>query len=239
MKRFFKILGIIIAIVVAYLIVLQLYPKNAGRFPFLVVLFFGDYYLWRSIREWMLRKGKALGYFLTMLYWLPFAMLIGATLLTLALHESFWNRSVEIYFYGFIFAAYVSKFIPILFLLFADAIRGLGYLLFKMRAKRRENTNDDNSRRITRSEFLKTTGLVGGGLLFSGLMAGMIKWAFDFKIHRHRILLPNLPISFDGLRIVQISDIHLEAGPASRHCTKPSTVLMNWSLTWCFLPATW
>jgi hypothetical protein len=99
MKKFFQILVIIIAIVVAYLIVLQLYPKNAGRFPFLVVLFFGDYYLWRSIREWVLRRGKLLRYLLTMLYWLPFGMLIGDTLLMLALHESFWNRSVEIYFY--------------------------------------------------------------------------------------------------------------------------------------------
>ena len=137
MKRFFQILGIIIAIVIAYFIVLQLYPKNAGRFPFLVVLFFGDYYLWRSIREWVLRKGKAIGYLLTMLYWLPFGMLIVDTLLTLALHETVWNRPVEIYFYGFIFVVYVSKLIPILFLLLADIIRGLRYLLFKMRAKRR------------------------------------------------------------------------------------------------------
>ena len=209
MKRFFQILGIIIAIVIAYFIVLQLYPKNAGRFPFLVFLFFGDYYLWRSIREWVLRKGKAIGYLLTMLYWLPFGMLIVDTLLTLALHETVWNRPVEIYFYGFIFVVYVSKLIPILFLLLADIIRGLRYLLFKMRAKRRENVAVDTSKRITRSEFLKTTGLVSGGLLFSGLLVGMVKWAFDFKIHRHRVHLPNLPISFDGLRIVQISDIHL------------------------------
>jgi predicted MPP superfamily phosphohydrolase len=209
MKKFFKILGIIIAIVVAYFIVLQIYPKNASRFPFLVVLFFADYYLWRSIRDWMQRKGEAVRYLLTMLYWVPFAMLIGATILTLFFDERFWNRPTEIYFYGFIFVAYVSKFIPILFLLLADVIRGLSYLLFKTRAVRRESTPDGEPKRISRSEFLKTTGLIGGGLLFSGLMVGMIKWAFDFKLHRHRVLLPNLPLSFDGLRIVQISDIHL------------------------------
>jgi predicted MPP superfamily phosphohydrolase len=226
MKRFFQILGIIIAIVIAYLIVLQLYPKNAGRFPFLVFLFFGDYYLWRSIREWVLRKGKAIGYLLTMLYWLPFGMLIVDTLLTLALHETVWNRPVEIYFYGFIFVVYVSKLFPILFLLLADIIRGLRYLLFKMRAKRRENVAVDTSKRITRSEFLKTTGLVSGGLLFSGLLVGMVKWAFDFKIHRHRVHLPNLPISFDGLRIVQISDIHLGSW-ASKQALRESIHRIN------------
>lgn len=42
-----------------------------------------------------------------------------------------------------------------------------------------------------------------------GLIRGMIKGAFDFKIHNIKVVLPNLPDSFNGLRIVQISDIHI------------------------------
>ena len=209
MKKFFKILGIIIAIVVAYFIVLQLYPKNAERFPFLVVLFFADYYLWRSIRDWVLRKREAVRYLLTMLYWVPFAMLVGATLLTLVFDERYWNRPTEIYFYGFIFVAYVSKLIPILFLFLADIIRGLSYLLYRTRAVQRQKTAEGKPKRITRNEFLKTTGLVTGGVFFGALLTGMVKWVFDFKLHRISVHLPNLPASFDGLRIVQISDIHL------------------------------
>ncbi|HKK10641.1 MAG TPA: metallophosphoesterase, partial [Bacteroidales bacterium] len=34
-------------------------------------------------------------------------------------------------------------------------------------------------------------------------------WAYDFKIWKHRVSLPNLPQSFNGFRIVQISDMHL------------------------------
>jgi predicted MPP superfamily phosphohydrolase len=57
--------------------------------------------------------------------------------------------------------------------------------------------------------------LAGGGLIFSSLIFGMLKWVYDFKIHRVQISLPNLPASFDGLKIVQISDMHLGSWASS------------------------
>lgn len=42
-----------------------------------------------------------------------------------------------------------------------------------------------------------------------GVMAwGIVRTAYDFKIHRPKIKFPNLPQAFNGLKIVQISDIH-------------------------------
>jgi len=43
----------------------------------------------------------------------------------------------------------------------------------------------------------------------SGLLAGVIKWAYDFRVRRENIKIPGLPDSFNGLKIVQISDLHL------------------------------
>jgi predicted MPP superfamily phosphohydrolase len=45
-------------------------------------------------------------------------------------------------------------------------------------------------------------------LPFLSLIYGMIKGAFNYKIHRLRITLPNLPNAFNGLKIIQVSDIH-------------------------------
>ena len=38
---------------------------------------------------------------------------------------------------------------------------------------------------------------------------GMIFWNFDFNVKQETIRLPELPSSFDGTRIIQVSDIHL------------------------------
>jgi predicted MPP superfamily phosphohydrolase len=56
---------------------------------------------------------------------------------------------------------------------------------------------------------LRTVGLATGGLFFSGMVIGMIKWASDFRVRLVNINLPQLPTAFEGMRIVQISDLHL------------------------------
>lgn len=39
-------------------------------------------------------------------------------------------------------------------------------------------------------------------------MFGLIKGAHLYKLHKVKLAFPNLPKSFNGLKIVQISDIH-------------------------------
>jgi predicted MPP superfamily phosphohydrolase len=62
---------------------------------------------------------------------------------------------------------------------------------------------------ITRSEFLVKTGLVLGSLPFVSLIYGMVKGAYDVQVRNIRIRLSNIPVSFHGFRIVQISDWHV------------------------------
>ena len=58
MKKVLRFLVLLVFLVIAYLVVLDLYPKNAGRFPFLALLLLGDIYLWNSIKQWISgRKG--------------------------------------------------------------------------------------------------------------------------------------------------------------------------------------
>ncbi len=209
MKNIFKILITLTLIVLGYFIVLQLYPKNAGRYPFLIVLLAGDYYFWASFKNWIFSKKAFLKYVLGLSYWLPFLLLISSTLAGFYIPSQEWDQSLRTYLFGFIFITYAAKIIPIIFLLLADIFRG--FQLFNRKvtklAVKAENSNQGS--KITRSQFLQKAGLISGGLMFSGLFLGMLKWAFDFKIHSHRVELPHLPSSFNNLRIIQISDIHL------------------------------
>lgn len=53
------------------------------------------------------------------------------------------------------------------------------------------------------------TGLFSGFLPFFVILYGILKAKYRFKIHHHIIRSKLLPKSFDGLKIVQISDLHI------------------------------
>jgi predicted MPP superfamily phosphohydrolase len=61
---------------------------------------------------------------------------------------------------------------------------------------------------ITRSEFLLKAGLIAGALPLAGLSYGIINGVYDYRIRRRTLYLPNLPKSFDGIKLGQLSDIH-------------------------------
>jgi predicted MPP superfamily phosphohydrolase len=59
-----------------------------------------------------------------------------------------------------------------------------------------------------RSQFLSTIAVGLGALPFISLTYGILRNRHRYKVFNQSITLPNLPKSLDGLRIVQISDIH-------------------------------
>jgi hypothetical protein len=58
-------------------------------------------------------------------------------------------------------------------------------------------------------DIISLAGLLSGFLPFFVILYGIFKAAYRFKVYRHVISFKSLPPSFNGLRIVQISDIHL------------------------------
>ncbi|MCP4123157.1 MAG: metallophosphoesterase [Bacteroidetes bacterium] len=62
---------------------------------------------------------------------------------------------------------------------------------------------------ISRSEFLNRMALMGGGALFGLFTWGMIRTAYQYKVMREKLSFDKLPDTFQGMKIVQISDMHL------------------------------
>jgi len=60
---------------------------------------------------------------------------------------------------------------------------------------------------INRSQFLKSVALIIGGLSVSGFLYGITN-RYNYQIKKLKISFKNLPASFRGLKIVQISDVH-------------------------------
>lgn len=192
----FIIPGILLA-VAGYFLVRDLYPKSAGRYPFLVLLVAADIYLYISSRPLLAKlPGKASGW-LTAFYWSPLALLLvlfGGSFIS---PYFTWPKLVKLYLPGLIFTGYAAKLLPLLFLIVQDFF----YLIRKWTSK---GTGKDSRKR-----YLQYTGAALGTLVLLILLYGMAIGNFKHKVYTADVEFPALPVAFDGLKIVQLSDIHL------------------------------
>jgi uncharacterized protein len=102
-------------------------------------------------------------------------------------------------------ATYFSKIFAVGILFVDDVSRGVRWLANFFQKASSENLPGEA---ITRSEFLSKAALVAAAVPFGTMAYGIISGAHDYRIRRQTLKLPNLPKSFDGMKIAQLSDIH-------------------------------
>jgi len=99
---------------------------------------------------------------------------------------------------------YFSKLFAVLFLFVDDLQRGVRWVAKYFSG---DPTNLPGEA-ITRSEFLSKAALIASAVPLGLSVYGVITGAHDYRIKKLTLKLPNLPKSFDGIRIGQLSDIH-------------------------------
>jgi hypothetical protein len=102
---------------------------------------------------------------------------------------------------------YGPKFIFFFFNLADDIIFFLRKLITRLR--RRAFTRSTDLPVISRRKFLNQAGIILAVLPFPSVLYGIFKGRFNFIVRGYTLTYENLPGSFDGLRMVQISDFHL------------------------------
>lgn len=70
-------------------------------------------------------------------------------------------------------------------------------------------SREEASREMTRRTFMNAIALSVGGLVLGSVLWGTTKGKYGWRIMQNRLSFDNLPKAFDGLKIVQISDLHL------------------------------
>jgi predicted MPP superfamily phosphohydrolase len=80
---------------------------------------------------------------------------------------------------------------------------------------------------MSRGKFISYTALTLAAIPFGTMIYGMVKTAFDFKIQRKKIPISKLPAAFEGLKIVQISDIHSGSFISDAHFKNAVQMIMN------------
>lgn len=199
---------VILALIAGFFLFAHEMPRYSGRYLIFVVLLFMDLYLWSALRKTIFSYKLWLKKVITILFWLPLMMVI-AMIAGAAIKPIIdWNNAFKTYWVGFILVFYASKMFPMFFLVIADLVRLIQRIpVFFKKEERRELVKTENG--ITRSKFLQYTGYLTGGLVLGTMLTGMFKWVYDFNIIKKQIYFDRLPKSFDGFRVVQISDLHL------------------------------
>jgi predicted MPP superfamily phosphohydrolase len=78
----------------------------------------------------------------------------------------------------------------------------------------------------SRRYFFKTATAAAGAAPFIGAMYGFAAERLNYQVHRVEIPLSNLPAALDGLKITQLSDIHL-SGYMSREQVRRAVAMAN------------
>ncbi len=164
---------------------------------FMLVL---DVYAFAAVRSWLApyRPGaRKTGY---ILYWTLSLLAFGLILLNVFELTAAWPRGLRTYTNAGIFILYLSKVPVVLFLLGDDLRRAVTWIVNKVSPVTERDTS--------RSRFLSKAALVAGGVPLVTLTYGMVRNAYRYRRFAVDVPIDNLPAGLEGLKIVQISDIH-------------------------------
>ncbi len=109
-----------------------------------------------------------------------------------------------------VFMHYFSKLFGVIPLLFEDIFRGGKWLLIQFNFISENNTLvpiKENT--LSRAEFIAKTSAALVALPFTTMSFGIISGAHDYRVRHRTVPVKGLAKGLDGLRIAQLSDIHV------------------------------
>lgn len=109
---------------------------------------------------------------------------------------------------GLMILTLVPKLVVLPFLIIEDLVRMIqgfySYLSFKINS----NGMNKNSFFPERRKIISQLALGIAAIPLTGILYGLIKGKYDYRVHRVKLTFKDLPDSFHGFTITQLSDIH-------------------------------
>jgi predicted MPP superfamily phosphohydrolase len=169
-----------------------------------------DAYSWWGITKIISDFRKRAKRIIALIYWIiPFLILTGFSIILL-FQDNIPGDRILSYFHlisGSFFVFYLPKLIFIIFNIIDDIIYQIRKFMTVWQQKNEKSIT--TGQKITRRKLLTQAGIVFAGLPLLPLVYGIAYGRFDFTIRRLNLNFPGLPSSFNGFKIVQISDFHI------------------------------
>jgi len=168
-----------------------------------ILLILIDIYIYRAIRSvsWKWKGQKHLSF--AYIWWGYTFLLIAGVFVSIFFNIKFLLRSIILVVF---FLTFVSKIFILPFLI-ADDLRRIA-IWIKRKFNRKEEKIINKEKSIPRSEFLIKAGTLVAAIPLASLTYGVVSSAYDYRVKRRTLYLPNLPKAFDGIKLGQLSDIH-------------------------------
>jgi predicted MPP superfamily phosphohydrolase len=166
-----------------------------------------DFYVFQVVRMVSQSAGPKTRSVIFIAYWAISILALVVLFILPYLNLDNYNRSVRSTVFAIIIGLFLAKLISAVFFLVDDIRRGIQWLAAKLFFRDTEAEPIQGEDKITRSVFLNWLGLAVGGGLFASLVYGFSN-KYNYKVKKVALKYPNLPPSFRGLKLVQISDIH-------------------------------
>jgi uncharacterized protein len=195
-------------------------------FPILFTVFFLliDLYSFKGLKQlihlWPIQVKRILW----LLHWVPSAIMVVLFVMMIASAQLGNGKPPEWFMniMSWIFILAISKFAFAIFHFGSDILNGGRWLYARWFSDPTQNQEG-----LSRIQFLNQLGLGVSTLMFGSFVYGMVKGKYHFQLRKETIQFPNLPKSWDGLKIIQISDAHLGTfGPNEVHELVPAMELI-------------
>jgi len=162
---------------------------------FLSLLIFSEYFAFRGFRLFFSDRGARI---FSWAWWLFFAFEIALFILSRG-----WDNNLRNLVVNFIMILFIVKLVAALTVFIGDAVVWVRSLLESF-----GSTSSGQGVSLSRRSFVSKMALGISAIPLLSMTYGILRTAFDFKLHRETLRFPNFPDAFNGLKIVQISDIH-------------------------------
>lgn len=166
----------------------------------IVLLLLFDGYTFLAIRTLVHHWQPSARYLLYGVYWaIPAFLLVWMLGSNVGWFEA-WPKSVVTVVRTLFFILYLSKMLVAAVMLIDDLRRLFGLVFARL--------SGNTGFRPGRARFMAQLGLMLGAVPFFSLIYGMVRNQYRYRLFKETVRIPGLPDALQGLKIVQISDIH-------------------------------
>ena len=192
---------------------------------FVLILVLIDIYAWKGISTALGGVSPTTRRWVRWVYWAESIGMIALLVwVSISIQDLRANRN-----YSFVFSLaallilfLLPKLVIVIFHGVEDLMQAMRWLWFRMAPGAHADGEP-----ISRLRFVSQLGLALAAIPFGAVLYGVTKGRRDFRVHRQTIRSSKLPAAFDGLRIVQISDMHLGSFPLSSDIVRIGVDLIN------------
>lgn len=172
------------------------------------ILLVVDFYIFKALRQSNISWAQ--GTVFRRLWWAYSTLILISVLVSIYVNITLTMRSIILVAF---FLTFTTKFLYMLFLLVDDARRGIVWIKRRIVKKSSKDIapsleGAEPTSNISRSKFITQAGILVAALPLVPLGWGVLSGAYNYRVHRQRLYLPNLPQAFHGMNIGQLSDIH-------------------------------